>query len=104
MARRRVRPCCRPIKSWLRFGIHPDDDEIYEIDSSDLFTLSDRAVVLSRATVESDIGVYGLTLRILDSARAVTALQTVQVFVGRSSRRLFMLIGRAATDQAKIRF
>ena len=29
-----------------------------------------------------DIGVYGLTLRILDSARAVTALQTVQVFVG----------------------
>ena len=62
----------------------PDADEIYEIDSSsNLFiTLANRAVVLSRATVESDIGVYGLTLRILDSARAVTALQTVQVFVG----------------------
>ena len=62
----------------------PDDDEIYEIDSSsDLFmTLSNRAIVLARATVESDIGVYGLTLRILDGARAVTALQTVQVFVG----------------------
>ena len=61
----------------------PDVNEIYEIDSSNLFmTLPNRAVVLSRATVESDIGVYGLTLRILDSARAVTALQTVQVFVG----------------------
>ena len=42
----------------------PDDDEIYEIiNSSGLFmTLPDRAVVLSRATVESDIGVHGLTL------------------------------------------
>ena len=62
----------------------PDDDEIYEIiNSSGLFmTLPDRAVVLSRATVESDIGVHGLTLRILDGARAVTAVQTVQVFVG----------------------
>ena len=62
----------------------PDDDEIYEIESSDLFiTLSNRDVVLSRApTAPDDIGVHGLTLRILDSARAVTALQTVQVFVG----------------------
>ena len=60
----------------------PDADEIYEIDSSDLFMLSDRAVVLARDTMASDIGVHGLTLRILDSARAVTALQTVQVFVG----------------------
>ena len=62
----------------------PDDDEIYEIESSNLFiTLSNRDVVLSRApTAPGDIGVHGLTLRILDSARAVTALQTVQVFVG----------------------
>ena len=61
----------------------PDHDEIYEIESSTLFiTLANRAVVLSRDTMASDIGVHGLTLRILDSARAVTALQTVQVFVG----------------------
>ena len=62
----------------------PDDDEIYEIESSDLFiTLSNRDVVLSRApTAPDDIGVHGLTLRILDRARAVTASQTVQVFVG----------------------
>ena len=79
-----MRSCCRPFEILASVWHSPDDDEIYEIESSDLFiTLSNRDVVLSRApTAPGDIGVHGLTLRILDSARAVTALQTVQVFVG----------------------
>ena len=83
----------------------PDVNEIYEIDSSNLFiTLPNRAVVLSRATVESDIGVYGLTLRILDSARAVTALQTVQVFVGIEPPLVYVDRERGDGSDSEIRF